>query len=300
MQNEITAVHRVANGVGEGPAWDAASSRLYWADITGRAVHRLNPDSGEIESWQKLDFPCFAIPCISGRLLVGLRDGVYWLDTLTGGTTPFARPEAGFRPKNRSNEGKVDPKGRLWLGTMESNLTSDGLGRAMDHSSGALYCIDARGESVMVVDGVGVSNTLAWPDGENTMYFGDSLTNEISRYLLDPSSLGVIRKESFQEDRPAGFCDGSAIDVEGGLWNARFGAGVIVRFAPDGRVDRTITLPCTNPTSCCFGGADLSKLFVTSARFGLKAEQLATNPNEGALIAINVGVAGAAVPPFAD
>lgn len=300
MQNAIIAVHRVANGVGEGPTWDASSGRLYWADITGRAVHRLNPDSGEIESWRELDFPCFAVPCRSGRLLVGLRDGVYWFDSLTGRTTPFVRPEAESRPQNRSNEGKVDPKGRLWLGTMESNLSPDGSERAMARSNGALYCIDARGSTVMVVDGVGVSNTLAWPDHGNTMYFGDSLTNEISRYLLGPSGPGVILKEVFQKDRPAGFCDGSAIDVEGGLWNARFGAGVVVRFAPDGRVDRTITLPCTNPTSCCFGGRDLSTLFVTSARFGLTTEQLAANSLEGALTAINVGVVGAAVPPFAD
>jgi sugar lactone lactonase YvrE len=213
---------------------------------------------------------------------------------------PFARPEAESRPANRSNEGKVDPQGRLWLGTMESNLNPDGSERAMSGRSGALYCIDGRGSSIRVVDDVGLSNTLAWADGGRTLYFGDSLTDEIGRYRLDAAEPRVIRREAFQVDHPAGVCDGSAIDAQGGLWNARFGAGIVGRFTPEGRVDRTIGLPCTNPTSCCFAGDDLRTLYVTSARFGLTAEQLATNPTEGALIALAVDIPGAAIPPFSD
>ena len=96
----------------------------------------------------------------------------------------------------------------------------------------------------------------------------------------------------FSDEKLPGFCDGSAIDTEGCLWNARFGGGCVVRFAPDGRVDRTVELPVSNPTSCCFGGGDLRTLYVTSARFGLSPEQLARNPHEGALLALHTGIAG--------
>ena len=96
----------------------------------------------------------------------------------------------------------------------------------------------------------------------------------------------------FSDEKLPGYCDGSAIDAEGCLWNARFAGSCLIRFAPDGRVDRRIELPVTNPTCCCFGGPDLRTLYVTSARFGLSDEQLARNPTEGAVLALHTGVSG--------
>ena len=111
--------------------------------------------------------------------------------------------------------------------------------------------------------------------------------------MRDDGRLGERRV--FSDEKLPGYCDGSAIDADGYLWNARFAGACLIRFAPDGRVDRRLELPVTNPTCCCFGGPDLRTLYVTSARFGLCPEQLARNPAEGALLAVDVGVAGHAV-----
>jgi len=182
---------------------------------------------------------------------------------------------------------------------MESNLDVDGTERLVTQSSGALYCVASDGECTKVVDGVGLSNTLAWTPDLKTMYFGDSRSNAITRFGLSTDFPRVISEVPFQVHQPPGVCDGSAIDSDGRLWNARFGASSLACFSPDGRVEGLIHLPVTNPTSCCFGGADLKTLYVTSARFGLTAGQLSANPIEGALIAISVDATGTVIPPFA-
>ena len=123
------------------------------------------------------------------------------------------------------------------------------------------------------------------------MYFGDTLENRIRTYRLDPDG-GIVDSADFHVAGLAGACDGSTLDAEGYLWNARFGAGCLIRFAPDGSVDARIDLPVTNPTSCCFGGSDLRTLYVTSARFGLSDAALAANPQEGALVVLSTDIQG--------
>jgi sugar lactone lactonase YvrE len=155
---------------------------------------------------------------------------------------------------------------------MQDNLNPDGSERTITAATGALHRVEANGSFARVLDGIGLSNTLAWVDGGRTMYFGDSGANRIRRYHLDEHG-DIIAAEEFHAAPPAGFCDGSAIDAEGYLWNARFAAGRLVRFAPGGRVDCEVELLVSNPTSCCFGGSDLRTLFVTSARFALTAKR---------------------------
>ena len=213
------------------------------------------------------------------------------MDLASGAITPFCRPEAD-RPGNRSNEAKCDSAGRLWLGTMQNNLEPDGSPKAMTANTGALYKVLADGTWTRMVDGVGLSNTLAWsPDGR-LFYYGDTLSNVISVFDCDPATGRISGQRPLSDAPVPGACDGSAIDEEGFLWNARFGGGAVVRFAPDGRVDRVIETPVANPTSCCFGGPDLATLYVTSARFLLTEAQLRERPHEGAVLAIRAGVRG--------
>jgi sugar lactone lactonase YvrE len=161
----------------------------------------------------------------------------------------------------------------------------------MTANTGALYRVLPDGSFSREVDGVGLSNTLAWTDGGRALIFGDTLANTLWKYSVgEDGRLGERRL--FSDEKLPGFCDGSAIDAEGFLWNARFAGSCLVRFAPDGRVDRVIALPVSNPTSCCFGCDDLRMLYVTSARFGLDLEQLAKNPHEGALLAVDAGATG--------
>ena len=281
---EIIGTIDANNGVGEGPTWDERTGVLWWTDIPNHKVQRLTLATMAIERWPVHDFPAFTALAASGGLVVGTRDRILRFDPATGGTSLLVQLEP-ERPDNRANEGKVDPLGRLWVGTMQNNLNPDSSRKEMTAATGALYRIAGDGSFVRVLDGIGLSNTLAWADGGRTMYFGDTKANRIKRYRLDGAG-DVTATEDFHSAMPAGHGDGSAIDAEGYLWNARFGGGRLVRFAPDGAVDAEIPLPVTNPTSCAFGGADLRTLFVTSARAAL------TGPGEGAVVMLRMSVPG--------
>lgn len=248
----MIVIHDVANGVGESPVWD--DGVLRWVDITGRTVHALASD-GTVSSHGTGDFPCFLVLRQDGGAVVGLRNRLAYLDLKTGSLAPFLEPEP-ERPENRFNEAGVDPVGRLWFSTMQNNITAAGDPKAMTAATGALYRLSPDGTCTRVLDDIGLPNTLAWSPDAATMYFGDTSTNQIRRYQLDPDG-EIIAVADLHGSPPAGGCDGSALDAEGYLWNARFGAGCLIRFAPDGTVATRVDLPVTNPTSCCFGGDGL-------------------------------------------
>ncbi len=289
MQIEIAL--DAENGVGEGPFWDDVENVLWWVDISKKRVHRWHPASGAHRHWQLDDFPSAVVPCEKGpRLLLAMRDGIYFMDEATGALELFVAHEPD-RPQNRTNEAKCAPDGSFWVGTMQNNLNPDGSPKAMTGSTGALYRIRHDGGITREVDGVGLANTLAWTDDGQTLLFADTGTGVIRAHeVRDDGRLGTSRV--FSDEKLPGYCDGSAIDADGFLWNCRFAGSAIVRFAPDGAVDRIIQLPVSQPTSCCFAGPDLSTLFVTSARHGIDEAALAKNPAEGAVLAIETGVRG--------
>lgn len=285
------------NGVGEGPFWDGIEQALWWVDISGKRLHHWLTRSGERKDWQLDDLPSAVVPRERGGLLLAMRDGLYFMDPLTSELELFVRHEPD-RPENRTNEAKCAPDGSFWVGTMQNNLNPDGSDRRMTAATGALYRVRHDGGITREVDGVMLSNTLAWTDEGRTLLFGDTGTGVITAYAIEENGrLGEARV--FSDEKLPGHCDGSAIDAEGYLWNARFGGACLVRFAPDGRVDRIIELPVTQPTSCCFGGPELTTLFVTSARQGLSPEAIAKNPHEGAVLAIETGIKGTPSVPFA-
>lgn len=275
--------------LGEGPLWDEAAQALWWVDIVGARVHRLDPSSGEVRQWAAGGHVSAAIPCEGGGLMLARPDGLSRLSLATGLATPFARPDPD--PGNRSNECRVDPQGRLWLGTMSDNLAADGSPRPLRGSTGGLFRVEADGRSAPVLEGIGIANTLAWsPDGRR-LFFADSLLDTIWSFRFHPEAGVLDDQRVFAGPGAApGSPDGSAMDEEGGLWNARWGAGRVVRFAPDGRVDREILLPARQPTCAAFGGPDRRTLYVTSAR----QELVGADPDslDGCLFAVPVDVAG--------
>lgn len=278
------------DGVGEGPFWDDIKNELWWVDISSKRLHRWRPATGDRRDWQLDDFPSAVVVRERGGLLLAMRDGLYFMDPETGERKLFVVHEPD-RPENRTNEAKCAPDGSFWVGTMQNNLNPDGSDKPMTKASGALYRVRHDGGITREVDGVHLSNTLAWTNGGRTLLFADTGTGVIKAYEVNPDGrLGASCV--FSEEKLPGYCDGSAIDAEGCLWNARFAGSCLIRFAPDGSVDRKIDLPVTQPTSCCFGGPDLSTLFVTSARHGLDAAAIEKNPHEGAVLAIEAGVQG--------
>lgn len=290
---EVARVLAARNIVGESPAWSAAEGALYWVDIVSKRVHRLKND--QLDTWNMPEWTCGVMPTARGDLLIALEHDLKRFDTnahtLTDWLTLPDEPS-----DNRNNELKCDPRGRLWLGTMQNNIAPDGSGTDITASSGALYCILPDKTIIQKLAGIGISNTLAWSPDEQYFYFADSLVNKLWRFAMDMDEAILSQQNIFFSPDNLGAPDGSAIDADGYLWNTRFGASCVVRLAPDGSIDTRIDLPAKNPTSCAFGGDDLKMLFVTSARFGVADSDL--DDDQGALFAINVDTPGLAVPAF--
>ena len=267
--------------LGEGPAWDSRSSELAWVDITAGRVCFLGP--GGAERTVEVGQPVSAVvPRASGGHVLALRDGFAALAD-DGTVTTLAHVEHD-RPGNRMNDGKCDRHGRLWAGTMAFDETP---------GAGALYRLDADGTVSTILEGVTISNGLAWSRDERAMYYIDTPTQRVDQLDYDPASGAVENRRPLFEIPPAaGSPDGMALDAEGFLWVALYGGGAVRRYAPDGALDRVIELPATCVTSCAFGGPELEDLYITCARHGLSPEQLTREPLAGALFHHRPGVAG--------
>jgi sugar lactone lactonase YvrE len=269
--------------LGEGPLWNARDQSIWWVDILGPAIHRLTPASGARQTWTMPASIGSFVFRPGGDLVVGLRNGFQLFDPKTGAFTLIAAPESD-KPKNRPNDGKCDRDGRYWCGTM-----MDGGAEP----SGALYCIDRDRSCRKVLEGIRVPNSIAYaPDGR-TMYFADTREGAIRAYDYNRTAgtLGAMRVLAAAGHAPGG-PDGSTVDADGCLWSARYGGGMVVRIAPDGRIDRAIRLPVTQVTAAAFGGPGLDTLYITTAAQRLPPEELAHQPLAGALFAVNAGVKG--------
>lgn len=276
--------------LGESPSWLAQEQCLYWVDLRAPALHRLDPATGVVKTWPMPDLIGAVMGRRRGGVVVAIRHGLFGFDPQTQELTPLALVEPG-PPENRLNDAKCDPAGRILCGSM----WDFGL-----RTTGGLYSVDAAGAVTQLRAGVTVANAIAFaPDGR-TLYFTDTRQGVVEQADYDPATgeIGPWRRFAAADAAP-GRPDGATVDADGYLWNARYQGGCLARFAPDGRLDRLIELPVSQPTSCAFGGPDLRTLYVTTARQKLSAEVLAAEPLAGALLALDVGVAGLVEPLFA-
>jgi sugar lactone lactonase YvrE len=266
--------------LGEGPIWDARSGRIAWVDILARRIHLTDSVTGASESIETPLHVGAVAPRANGGFVAALQDG-FWVI----GDGPARRittiPEA--RSSLRFNDGKCDPAGRFWAGTM-----------AYDQATGAaaLYRLDADGRSTRVIDGVTISNGLDWSVDGTTMYYVDSPLQRIDAFDYTPSTGDISnRRIAIQIAPEAGTPDGLTLDADGGIWVALWGGGQVHRYLDD-RLDWVIKLPVSQPTSCAFGGAELDELYVTSAWEGLSDADRRAQPLAGALFRIRIRVRG--------
>ena len=269
--------------LGEGPVWSPTDECLYWVDIMKPAIRRWSPTTGDEQAWtMPSEIGSMALRS-KGGMIVALRTGIALLDMKSGEVTPVCDPESDIAT-NRFNDGKCDPQGRFWAGTMDD---------AAVEYSGALYRIDTDLSCHQMVTDVNCSNGIGWsPDGL-TMFYTDTWTYRVDQFDFDPDTGAIANRRPFAEV-PAGegAPDGLTVDAEGGVWSARWEGGRVVRYAPDGSVDRVVNMPVNSPTSLTFGGPNLTDLYVTSAKFGQTEAQLAAAPLSGGLFRITVEVAG--------
>lgn len=273
----------VRNALGEGPWWCTSSQRLYWVDIFRGLVHRSTLDGTGHESWDVGEHVGFAIPGDDGSVIVGLRSGLSVLDTVTGEVRP-RHPVEADRPEQRINDGKTDRRGRLWFGTMHD---------AGDRPVGCLYHYDGRSDPAAVRRSVRTSNGLAWSPSGDTFYFTDSLRYEITAFAYDVVSGRLGPPSIFARDTPPVLPDGLTVDADGYLWSAKWDGGVVVRYRPDGRIDRVIEVPVRRPTSCAFAGPDLTTMVITTAVEGdTSRAPIGDRGLAGAVLLLDVGARG--------
>lgn len=278
--------------VAESPIWDRQTQTLYWVDIVDKKIFRYRYADQVLDQWATEHFPtAIALVADENDAIVAFDDGVFRFDFETGERRLAGRPDD--LEGNRLNEGKCDPLGRFWVGSMQTNLNPDGSMRQMTKNSGALFSYDGGQTLQRHTDfEFGISNTLAWSPDMTKLYFGDSIRNVIFAYDFDVKTGAVGNRTVLLEDFPRGAPDGSAIDADGCLWNARFGGSCVIKISPKGEVLETIELPVKQPTSCTFAGQDNDMLIITSASFTMSDEDLAANPNEGCVLQMKTNSIG--------
>jgi sugar lactone lactonase YvrE len=289
MRCELIATIPVRNLLGECILWDDRSRHVWWTDIQSRLLFRYEPQSTELRQFELPErLGSFGLIDRGSQLICAFESGFALFDSCDGSTEWLARPELGFTG-TRFNDGRVDRRGRFWAGTMVEREARDADGRP---ASGSLYRL-AGNECRRVFGGIRISNSLCFsPDGP-ILYFADSPTGRINAYELNAESGDPGRSQVFA-DVDNGVPDGPTVDAEGYLWNAQWGGGKVVRYAPSGSIDFELELPTTQPTCVCLGGEKLDHLFVTTATVELDPESLAAQPEAGNVLIIRTPLRGIA------
>ncbi len=277
-------LHRleVKNQLGEGVLWDARTQSAVWTDIEGARFWRWQPGSTPESFPLPQRLGSFALTDTPGVYLGAFEDGFASFDPATGAFQMLA-PVTQNTPYLRMNDGRVDRGGTFWAGSM---VEREGGPR------GCLWRYDGGGAATSFLGDIRIPNSLCWSGDGTSMYVADSPRCLIWRYRFDPKIGPVGEPEVFATTALGIHPDGSCIDGEDHLWNAQWGGGEIVRYRPDGSVERRLKLPVSQPSCVAFGGPSLDLLMVTSARVDLSPEQLAAEPLAGALLVYQADVAG--------
>lgn len=276
---------------GESPVWCERTARLYWVDVQQPALHRLDPATGLDESWTMPAWiGCLALGTgpAAGSVLVALRTGAYRFDLSTGALSLIAQAPYDCR-RFFLNDGKCDRAGRFWVGPMRHALLP------LVGERGALQAPLWRLQGDRLVPQgkpAALSNGLAWsPDGR-TMYHSHTETGEINAWDYDPATGEMTRERLFTKVEGPPGPDGAEVDCDGFYWSAINGQGRILRFAPDGKIEREVPTPFKFPTMVAFGGPELRTLFVTSGRWAIADKDAAEHPLDGSIIAVEAPVPG--------
>jgi len=271
--------------LGEGPVWDERDGCLWWVDIMGQAIHRSDPATGRDEIVPIGQLVGAVVSRASGGLVAAVQDGFVALDPASGKIEVLALVEADD-PTMRMNDGKVDPQGRFWAGTM-----------GVDHrpEAGTLYRLDPDLRVTPMISGTTISNGLDWSLDGRTMYYIDTPTRRVDRFDFEPATGAIAgRTPAVAIREGAGSPDGMTVDADGFLWVALWDGWAVERYSPDGRLDRRVEVPAQQASSCAFGGPDLDLLFITTAQEGFPPGGLPDQPHAGGLFVCSPGVRGRA------
>ena len=266
----------------EGIQWRQDLGRLYWTDIHGRKLWSASAEGEDVATWTPPErLGSFAFDA-EGAMLAAMESGLFRVSADFSTIERLTRFEPD-RPSTRMNDGRCDRQGRFVVG----GIDEDGL----KPISSVIRYDGGRVETL--IDGVGCANATCFSPNGDAMYFADTPTRVIRRYAYggDVETLGSPETFAQLEDGE-GFPDGACVDAEGGLWSARYAGGSVLRYRADGTPDRLVRVDAPNATCCCFGGAALDRLYITTARENMSAEAIAAAPSSGGIFVADVGVTG--------
>ena len=287
---EIEHAVSVSNHLGEGPMWHRKTRKLFWVDATNNSYLVLDPASGKIERHDVGRFAISIAFCEDGRLILASDSELAYWDPGSGAAEHIAAAPFDTGAV-RFNDGKVDPAGRYFVGAMH---------RVETRADGGLYRLTADGDFSQVEWNVITSNGLGWSPDLRKFYYTDSIRKAIYSYDYDRET-GAIAHRAVLIDSQAenGVPDGLAVDSEGCIWTARFNGWNVTRYDPSGKKMVELRTPVAKPTSCAFGGPDLTDLYITTARYGLDEAHLKAHPESGDLFVCHTGIRGQAEYSFA-
>ncbi len=267
--------------VGEGPVWDHRQGVLYWVDIMQGHLHIYDPHADSKTTHEIGQYVGAAVPRQEGGLVMALHHGFAFYNDATQSLEMLKDPEADL-PGNRFNDGKCDPAGRFWAGTMEIEEKNP---------TGSLYCLNPDLSIEKKLSNLNISNGMAWSGDHAKMYFIDTLTFKVQcfAYELTTGEIAYERDVVKIDNEKLGFPDGMTIDAEGNLWVAMYDGGKVCCFDPaTGELLEQIEVPAKKSSSCAFGGENLDTLYITS----IARDTDETDPQAGGLFAVQPGVKG--------
>lgn len=282
QRSDPVSIWQLGAPLGEGPVWVERDAALWFVDIKGHRIHRLDPASDDRSSWGAPDQVGFVIPCETGGFIAGLKTGLARFDPTDGSFTPLIDPEPDL-PNNRLNDATVDAAGRLWFGTMDD---------AEEAATGTIYRLAEDGRCIASTPRVSITNGPAVsPDGE-TLYHVDTLGGFI--YACDLANDGTLRNQRLFATIPnaEGYPDGPVVDSEGCLWIGLYKGAAVRRYSPAGELLEAVKFPVDAITKIAFGGPDLKTIFATTAAKHLSPQEKAAMPGAGDLFSFTVDVAG--------
>jgi len=289
---EVEHVLDVRNVIGEGPIWHSGEQSLYWVNfIEQHQILRFSPQTGRVKVFDT-GVPVMALGIREkGGFIAASGKGLAHWDTERQTFDVVCNPLAG-RDGFRFNDAATDSRGRFWVGTLnESNPKGP---------DGELFCLQADGSCRVMDRNITVANGTGWSPDRKTMYFTDTFRYTVYAYDFDAQAGTIANRRTFVQTSPeAGLPDGLTVDSEGFVWSAFWGGWKVVRYNPEGKVDREYRLPVPNPSSCAFGGKRLDELYITSASLGLSQEEKEKYVQSGDLFCLKAGIVGMDEPRFA-
>lgn len=276
--------YKIEASLGEGAFWNYKTQQLLWIDIEGKKLHEYDPKRQSSNTILLPSRPGTVIPKGEDEVLVALENGIHKINTKSGNDELFIDMSKDLEG-SRLNDGKCDPSGRLWVGSMHMKQLSN---------KASLFMVNNTGGYETKIDSVTISNGIVWTSDKKTMYYIDTPTSQIKAYDFDNTTGNISNpRVAVQVSESLGFPDGMTIDEDNMLWVGMWNGNAVIRFNPlTGKIDRKIEVPAHNITSCAFGGEDLDILYITTARVDMTDEELVKYPLSGSIFKVNPEVKG--------